>query len=250
MLTKIIFEIKLGNYLKAKELLENNLNEEWANHLLGKLYYEGLGVNYDFKKSFEYFKKSNENNEYHSLGMLGGMYLNGIGTKRDKEKGIEILSKGIEMKETDSYYHFGKHLLKIKDYENGLKVLEEGSELGNEECMNYLFFVYLNGKTKRNEKIVEVDTKRALGYLEKGIALENSNSYANMGKILRIGNENIQQDREKSNEYFEVALSRKNSKAFIYLSEIFRLENNFDKSIKILNKGNFLFNYYKKKVKN
>ena len=87
------------NYGKAKYYLEvaSERGSQKANYYLGKMYYNGLGVATDYGKAKYYFEKSSNANNVFSTYYLGKIYYWGDGVEKNVEKATEckntILSK-------------------------------------------------------------------------------------------------------------------------------------------------------------
>lgn len=61
--------------------------------VLGGLYYYGRGVEQDYGKAFEYFRKGAEADGASSYNWLGSMYYNGEGVEKDPEKALQCYLK-------------------------------------------------------------------------------------------------------------------------------------------------------------
>ncbi|RHZ89539.1 hypothetical protein Glove_13g49 [Diversispora epigaea] len=72
------------------------------NIFLGCCYKDGEGIERDYKKSFEWFKKAAKNNYSYSQYMLGKFFYEGFGTKKDIVNAIYWLNKAKENGNADA----------------------------------------------------------------------------------------------------------------------------------------------------
>ena len=70
-----------------------NQNNNDAQHNLGFLYRRGIGVEQDYQKSFNWYLKSANQNNLNSQNSVGYMYSNGLGVEQDNKKAIEWYGK-------------------------------------------------------------------------------------------------------------------------------------------------------------
>lgn len=63
-----------------------NLGDLQAMYELGNCYFEGLGVEENVQKAFEYYKKAAEEGHAHAANNLADMYLNGEGVSVNEKK--------------------------------------------------------------------------------------------------------------------------------------------------------------------
>ena len=79
------------NFKKWKTVAEKGDAE--AQHSLGQMYYQGIGVLQDYKQAFYWSKKSAEQGYAHAQHDLGVMYSNGQGVIQDYKKAVYWLKK-------------------------------------------------------------------------------------------------------------------------------------------------------------
>lgn len=77
---------------KAKYGLENCSQETTRNYKLGNNYYEGNGVEQDFKRAFNYWKKAADQGHKEARVKLGTLYYKGEGVERDYRQARLYLS--------------------------------------------------------------------------------------------------------------------------------------------------------------
>ncbi len=85
-------------YTKARLLFEElaEQNHAEANNYLGKIYKYGLGVDRDYKISFQYYKKSSELGCAAAMTNLGSMYLSGSGVEKSCKEYVKWYSISAE----------------------------------------------------------------------------------------------------------------------------------------------------------
>lgn len=184
---------------------QNNIE---AIYELGQRYYKGLGVEQDYTKAFNIFKKLfNENNYENALRIIAGMYFYG--------KGVEV-----------DY---------VKARECGKLYLEHHRDTYIEYYLGEIYFYGLE---------VEKDYKKAKDYFEKSIEEKYDDAYFYLGEIYKNGGYGIESDVKKAEEYFSkieidlckasiyYALAFKNNENAITIQELLDFIN---KDRKILN---------------
>ena len=100
---------------------------------------------------------------------------------------------------------------KTDDYQNALKWLEEDALSGNEEAINELGNVYLNGLLGVNK-----DYNKAFGYYQKASDIGYFDAINNLGYMYDLGL-GIKQDRLKAIEIYEVAATKGSIRALYNL---------------------------------
>ena len=86
---KIKYSKELIDFLIGSDLKEQKKYQ----HILGEIYYEGLGVNVDYKKAKTWYQKSADQGYTCAEYMMGNMYYSGDGVEVDYRKAIEWYKK-------------------------------------------------------------------------------------------------------------------------------------------------------------
>lgn len=142
--------------MKYFELCENN---SYALFEIGDTYENGIGVKQDYKKAFEYYKKSIEikcyNKSFHelnscSLYALGQLYENGYGTDINIDEALKCYKLAIA---NDPYQN--DSCSNYSDYKNAYDRL---LDLNKEE----IFDNYLKLKEENKKLLDEIDSLRSL----------------------------------------------------------------------------------------
>ena len=90
--------LEKGDYEAAIELLKpiaEQGNTE-AQHNMGFMYDQGLGVQRDYHKAIEWYRKAAEQGYAEAQYNLGGMYLNGLGVSQDFKEAVKWFRKVAE----------------------------------------------------------------------------------------------------------------------------------------------------------
>ncbi len=153
-----------------------------AQHDLGKLYYQGKGVNRDYSEAFNWFQRAAEQNNQSSLAMMAIMCFLGRGSEKDKAKAERLIKKD------------------VASIPNIIvSCMRDGD--GYKEEFNFLYelSICLGDEKNEPEFISELQS------YEK-IAEENSNADAqySIGKIYSEGIA-ISQNYEKARKWFRMA---------------------------------------------
>lgn len=228
------------NYNKAIKMFEtaSKKGSAWAMTKLCQIYYNGLGVQKDESKSYQYLYNAVEleyapamvylaqlllsEKQYdrafsyldrsinlgYELGLsyLARCYILGLGTTQDVAKGVNLLEKNIDSLGEDDYLYLANYYDDIKKYENAYKWLKKGAD------NNY--FWSLIGVAKYNALGLgtTVDFKKAQEYL----------IYARE----TIEKEKDLSDDEKEERYIT---------CFIYSGEYYMLEGDINKAKMVWN---------------
>lgn len=75
---------------------------------MGNFYSEGIGVEKDASKAFEWFKKAAEQGNAEAQFFLGRSYFEGSGVEEDPQKAMEWLEKAAEQGNADAQNKLGE----------------------------------------------------------------------------------------------------------------------------------------------
>ena len=98
-----------------------------AQFILGRAYFNGMWVEKDDRKAFQWFSRSAEQGLPEGQAELGMCYVRGIGVTKDAEEGVKWIRKAVEKNNPLGQYNLALC------YENGF-----GVESNNEEAVKYL----------------------------------------------------------------------------------------------------------------
>jgi tetratricopeptide (TPR) repeat protein len=143
-------------YLQAKPLIEELANEGYApaQSLFGNYYYYGdeecleCGVDKDWEKANEWYRKAAEQNDPRGLCNLGLSYANGEGIEKDEVKGFELCSRAAKLGFVSAQFFLGSYYYEGKCVEMDLKkaaswyrkAAYQGSQAGQEIYGTLLYY--------------------------------------------------------------------------------------------------------------
>jgi hypothetical protein len=102
-------------------------------------------------------------------------------------------------KEYDAETTRGKKLLDDRQFEDALKLFQEGAEKGNENAMENLAFMY------EGQSGVKQDCPKALHWYNAAISLGNQVAMSNLGWLYEKGTICVKQDYKQARELYEKA---------------------------------------------
>jgi TPR repeat protein len=103
-----------GQYLTALKLAEQatSRGEPQANTLIARIYSEGLGVQKDDKKAFEYYRRAAELGDVQGTFALGIAFAEGRGVAKDRKAAAEMFEKAALTGHAEANYNLGLLFLK------------------------------------------------------------------------------------------------------------------------------------------
>lgn len=122
-----------------------------AMYALGERYYEGDGVEQDYGKALELFKKLVDKNDDNGLYMLGKCYFNGYGVKKDRNKADKCFFDVVHRNRDYSSNREAAFYLAICRIESALHSIQYQAERDIKDALDYLCFA-LDGKYGRRAK--------------------------------------------------------------------------------------------------
>jgi len=182
----------------AIELLRDAASAGSKNALygLGMAYQTGTGVGKDYERAREYYLEAAEQDEPRAMFRLGHIYLSGRGVNVDEEEAVYWYRKAAELDDVVGIYNMAE--------------------------------AYLWGWGS-----LEVDVDKAVEFLERGIALNDTDAMVSLGTVLyddQFGRE----DQEKAFELFLQSANDGNAHGMHNVAESYRLgigvESSYDKA--------------------
>ena len=151
---------------------------------LGVLYYNGEGVQKDYNKAFELFKKASDLGYTTAHGWLADCYFYGQGTKINYEKALQFYLK-VKPRGVIEYqigYIYARCLSTGSDYPKAAEHFQKGVDFGNTNSMINLGILYYEGKG------IQQDYYKAFELFKKASDLENKTAYAWLAECYYYGN--------------------------------------------------------------
>ncbi|MBS0232941.1 MAG: SEL1-like repeat protein [Proteobacteria bacterium] len=98
-----------GQYLTALKLAQEAAarGEPQANTLIGRIYTDGLGVQKDDRKAFEFFQRASDMGDVQGTFALGMSYAQGRGVKKDYKMAGELFEKAALTGNAEANYNLG-----------------------------------------------------------------------------------------------------------------------------------------------
>ena len=120
--------------------------------ILAYHYENGLGVKKNYKKALKLWRLSAKHGNYYSTLCIAYSYLNGEGVKKNVQLAVTILIRLLAKEYKPAYYTlftaYEKDEYGIKDLKQAGKILIDGADKGNENCLLRLAELCLEGKEK------------------------------------------------------------------------------------------------------
>ena len=157
-------------------------NDAEAQFSLGYCYYSGQGVEQDYKKSVEWYRKSAEQGYERAQCNLGYSYYRGQGVEQDYKKSVEWYKKSAEQGyaraqcNLGTCYYGGQGV--EQDYKKAVEWYEKSAEQGDETAQFNLGYCYDRGQG------VEQDYKKAVEWYEKAAMQGNEKAKEYLDKLL------------------------------------------------------------------
>lgn len=145
-------------------------------------YIEGFGVEKDTTNAIKWFEKSANNGNLYGQRNLAYQYVYGEGVEQDIKKAIYWFEKAAEQDDEDSYKALISLYSKTKNYNSLFNLVEKGSALNFNSCLNTLAYCYAKGEGTSK------DIKKAIATIDRAISLypKDINLYDTKGEILSI----------------------------------------------------------------
>ena len=201
---KIKFELDMNDSIIVQYMnfLELKRNAEQGNDVaqfkLGLMYENGKGIEQNYKKAIEWYKKAAEQGYVDAQFHLGNMYCIGLGVVQDLEKAFEWYKKAAEQGNVYAQYDLGTMYERGKGVERdstkASEWYEKAAEQGNKDAQYKLGTMYYNGEG------VEQNYKESFCLYKKAAEQGSVNAQFMLGKMYYHG-QGVERDYEKSIEW-------------------------------------------------
>lgn len=153
-----------------------------AKHLLGQMYFYGIGVHKDYKKFYELTLEAANCNFMLSKNALALAYFNGYGCNIDYQKGQKLLEECIDAHYGMAFYNIGIGYLKgtcgyPKDIYKAFNYLKQAADQFNSKALYNVGLMYIKGDgcVKDVKKgLNELMTAASIGHLKSQIKAADS----------------------------------------------------------------------------
>lgn len=173
------YRLAIEYYHKAIEYDDNAT----AYNNLAIMYMNGLGIEKDEKKAFEYMLKAHEKGSDLATANLANFYRSGIGCEVDHKKAFELLN---EVKDKENNVYYLQQLFAIqkdnKEYDKAIETCKKGIKIGDKYLKLLLINLYkkiydkeiiYSDQTITKEKIYELCNE----LYQEGIELTKTDKY-------------------------------------------------------------------------
>ena len=141
----------------------NSGNADSQNQL-GDAYFDGIGIEQDHAKAFEWYLRAAEQGHGKAQYNVAYAYANGIGAQKNTSEAVKWYTRSSDQGIALAQYVLAKMLIAgqyiEQDYTEGLDLLQKASDQGLDLAQYDLGTIYLEGK------IIESDTDKGIEYLK------------------------------------------------------------------------------------
>ena len=188
------------------ETVVDDGNAEWQNDQ-GEKYYYGRGVERDYGKAVEWYRKSAEQGNAEAQNNLGDCYADGQGIEQDYGKAMEWFCKSVEQGNADAQNNLGDCYFEgygvARDYAKAVEWFCKSTAQGNAKGQFNLGYCYDKGHG------VERDYAKAVEWYRKSVAQGNADAQNNLGICYFYGR-GVEQDYGKARELYSKAAAQGN----------------------------------------
>ncbi|MBO4555392.1 MAG: sel1 repeat family protein, partial [Elusimicrobiales bacterium] len=206
------------NYKKAfKYYLEAAKQYPEAQEILGKMYYEGKGVNQNYYKATEWLRKAADGNRKEAQYMLGEMYENAQGVYMNTEESVKWYKKAAEEKNTgeSSEEKIVSTLTEVApfDEEKKKKEQEHNAEIRAKSQFR-LGLIYEEGR-----RDIKKDLSKAFEYYTLSSEYGYAPAQYNLGQMYEKGH-GVSADKAEARSWYEKAAAQGNKEAQAALDKL------------------------------
>jgi len=217
----------LDNALSSS-LLEMSDEELGADGLywIGFMYYNGMGLEQDYDKAFEYFLRSADMNSVLAMNDAATLAYDGFVVAQDTGLALELYEKAAALNSASAMCSLGYHYYLFaavyspqpdQDYKQAFDWYRKAAELGDAEAMSQLAMMYQNGEgTEENPEL-------AFEWYSRAVELGDTHAMCMLGHMYRDGDW-VEQDYDKAMNYFIEAAVNGNTSA-PYVVEMMKAYN-------------------------
>ena len=214
LLIAVLMAVLGSNAVKADGLPDLHARAEQgdpdAQFSLGFAYKFGIGVDSDWKKAVEWFRKAAEQGQVHAQFRLGSAYWTGEGVDEDLRQAVYWLRKSAEQGEVRAQASLGAaYWYGVSGGENPSKAvywLRKAAESDDAFAQTLLGEAYWYGKG------VEKDLRKAAEWYRKAAAQGNAYAQYSLGFAYDIG-KGVEKDPRKAVQWYRKAAEQGNASA-------------------------------------
>ncbi len=185
-----------------------------AQNDLGYMYKSGQGVEQDYVKAVEWYRKAAEQGYALAQCNLGVCYANGQGVKQDYTEAVKWYRKAAEQGYARAQRNLGGCYYKgegvKQDYSEAAKWYRKAAEQGNASAQCNLGACYCNGQG------VKQDYTEAVKWYRKAAEQGDATAQCNLGGCYDNGH-GVKQDRDEAIKWWRKAAEQGDARAKAYL---------------------------------
>ena len=211
----VILGLYIGGHLMSYKL-NNDAEYQFSQ---GEAYYNGRGVEQDYAKAVEWYRKAAEQGHACAQCNLGQCYYNGEGVEQDYVKAVEWYRKAADQGDAQAQcnlgecYHSGRGV--DQGYAKAVEWYRKAAEQG------YASAQYNLGNSYRLGKGVNQDYAKAVEWYRKAAEQGYASAQCDLGTSYYLG-EGVEQDYAKAVEWFRKAAEQGDETAQINLGYCYR----------------------------
>ena len=193
------------DYALSKGFLEMSDDELNADGLywIGFMYYNGLGLEPDYDKAFEYFLKAADMNSVLAMNDAASLAYDGFVVKQDVGLALELYEKAAGLGDTGAMFSLGYcyYIAALdseqpeEDFRQAFDWYSKAAELGDTDAMCQLAAMYQNGEG------TEENPEQAFEWYSRAVELGDTHAMCMLGHMYRDGDW-VEQDFDKAMNYF------------------------------------------------
>jgi len=194
------------NYSYIYEKIKDINGNSTCYYFIGHLYYYGICVEQNYKKTIELYNISIKLNNSNAMNSLAVMYENGDGIEQNIMKAIELYEQAIKLNNSLAMTNLGNLYYCDKKYNDAIKLYKMAIKLNNSDAMIAIGNIYYDGV------IIEKNYKKTIELYEKAIKLNNSDAMIYL-RDMYINGEGVNRDINKGIELYIKSIKLNNEYA-------------------------------------
>lgn len=208
------------DYAKALDLFRKAATQGYApaQFFLAEMYGNGMGVSQDYTLAVTWYSKAAEQGFVNAEFVLGVMYHDGQGVSQDYGKAMELLSQAADLDNAQAQFCIGEMYLFGQgvpvDYGKALQWLRKAAEEGIVPAQNELGAMYSSGKG------VQVDLAEAATWYRKAAERGSGDAQFIISLMFHSG-EGVPRDDAQSIDWLRKAAEQGVPQALYYLGELY-----------------------------
>lgn len=210
------------DYAEARQLFESAAAEGMPEALyrLGRMYHEGLGVGRDDALAFDYLEQAVDKDNMEAKALLGKMYFEGDGVATNRLEGVDLLSQASRFGILEAQLYLGEAFVNgrgiAKDVNLAAAQVKDAAEAGDARAR------VIYGQALMDTGFApKPDPALAIEFLTGPAADGDAVAQRLLGEIYYHGLVASQQDEALAGKYFIMAAAKGDIESSRYLAEMY-----------------------------